>query len=120
MTFRQAVGLHAALYVASGLLDAVLAPHEWGYGVFGLAVEVFVLWRIWRRGRITWWVVAVLNTIAVALYAAAILQPAVLGYPENPSPVARVALLLIGVAMLALWVSPGVRRHVFVREPALP
>lgn len=70
--------------------------------VFWCAVDVVLLWRIWRRGRASWVVLVVLDGLAIAELLLGLAWP--WGLYET-------GLLVIVLAQLVLLVSPAIRHH---------
>jgi hypothetical protein len=74
-----------------------------GRQVIWLALDGFLVWRIWLRGRIAWTVLLILTASQLIL----ILVGAV-----GPFPPYLVGLLTVIAAQTALLLSPAVRGHV--------
>jgi hypothetical protein len=70
--------------------------------VFWCAVDVLLLWRVWRRGRASWLVLVILDGLAIAELLLGLVWP--WGLYET-------GLLVIVLAQLVLLVSPAVRHH---------
>jgi hypothetical protein len=74
-----------------------------GEQLIWLALDAFLVWRIWRRGSIAWTVLLILTASQLIL----ILVGAIWPYPPY-----LVGLLAVIAAQAALLLSPAVRGHV--------
>jgi len=77
--------------------------------IFWTALEMFLLWRIWRGGKVAWVVLVLLDAAAVGVL--------VLGQAW-PWDWSGTGLLAIVAAQLIMLVSPAVRHHLQARARA--
>ncbi len=102
---------HAALSTACSLYDAALMA-EWRYVAPSAAIEAFMMWRLWRRGRIAWWVGGVLSALVIPITIVGMYDPSVLTYRADTPGILLFPLPVLSAACLAIWLSQSIRWHV--------
>ena len=109
---------HVALSFLADLWDLVVL--DGGLGLLGasLLIEAFFVWRVWMRGRVAWWVAAIGQGLAIGVLAVAMADPESAGYPPRLDALAFLPVVLLTLVGLMIWLSPGLRGHVF--GPAAP
>jgi hypothetical protein len=97
--------LDLALFVFTGAAGAHYNAHYdlADQQIVSIALDAFLLWRIWRGGRIAWAVLLALTVFPLVLL--------VFGHTGSWSPYAS-ALLLFVLAQTCVLLAPAVRHHV--------
>ena len=122
MPHRAEVGVMLVLFMALAALAMFLGqitnttfspPESASAQLSWAALDCFLIWRVWRRGRIAWGILVALTAIDVAAFMAlGALTHGTLFMVSNYD----LAALLVTAAQLSLLLSPAVRSH--VRRPA--
>lgn len=103
-----------AFFIAPALYDLVNSGAQgisWLNAAAALAIEILVLWRVWRAGRIAW-IIGILYSIYQLLTSVLLFI-----WPWNVSAALNIAGAL---GQLAILLSPPIRRHVVTRVDHVP